>query len=96
MQITRVGKPIQSIGLVQELIDVLAGGIPRGDVARLGPNVGDAGGADVTAEDGGRGRIRSWNGDGVGTGLASNVGSWMGGRCGCRSRDVDSDAFRGG
>mmetsp|Transcript_29852 Transcript_29852/g.87110 ORF Transcript_29852/g.87110 Transcript_29852/m.87110 type:complete len:215 (-) Transcript_29852:987-1631(-) len=51
VEIARVGQPVQSVGLLQELVDVLAGGIPRGDVARFGPNVGDAGGADVAAED---------------------------------------------
>ena len=33
MEIARVGQPVQSVGLLQELVDVLSGGIPRGYVA---------------------------------------------------------------
>lgn len=95
VQITRVGQPVQSVGLVKELIDVLARRIPRGDVARFGPDVGDAGGADVATEDGNCGRIGSWNSDGIGAGLASDVGPWMGGRRGSWSRKVDRGALGG-
>ena len=78
VEVTSIGQPVQCIGLVQELVDVLAGRVPLGGVLVIEPDLGDARGTDLPSQVGraggvGRRRCRPGRDDGVGPGPAGHL-----------------------